>query len=115
MGLEVGFRHLDPVAEKELDVDRARGVEARLPRAPDEQGVVEVTTVEQLDTAELHQFGVALALGAPLTCRVLAEQFADLVEVREGGAEAEAVQALLVVHRWSPLIGRARQPPRRRA
>ncbi len=104
-GREIRLRLGEPPSAQQLDIDRTGGIHACGLRVPDEEYVLGDPGIEQLDAAELHQLGVALALRAPLTFRVVFQQFADVVEVGAHGVETVAPYALVVVH---PCCSRSR-------
>ncbi len=108
---KVRLRRVEAASEQELDVDRARGVVARPLRAPDHECVVRSAGVEQLDTAELHHLGVALALATSLARCPLRQQdpafatngrLSPLPEVTVPGIGTSA-NLTAGSRRWSPV------------
>jgi hypothetical protein len=57
-----------PRTAQQLDIDRAVGIEACGLGTPDRQRVADLSGIEQLDAAQLHQFGVALTLRPAFLC-----------------------------------------------
>jgi hypothetical protein len=80
------------------------GVPARRLGPPDRQYVGQVAGVEQLHAAELHQFGVAVALLAAFEGRAGRQQLADPREIRRGRPQPVTAEALILVHDRSSLV-----------
>jgi hypothetical protein len=68
-----------------LDIDRAVGIEACGLGTPDRQRVADLSGIEQLDAAQLHQFGVAVTLRPAFLCGLRLQQGPHRIKLAAAG------------------------------